>query len=239
MKLITNLPGKLRVLFGLLRGLTVVLAAFWLLVLIVGAWSQSRLGEGTKLMLTLGEAAVQTVPATVAKPSPSSKPDALVLTGLRGQLQVNLLSREADLVSAARWSVFPAMLAGLVFSWLVFGALRDICANLERGDVFTERNLRLIRNIGVTLIGYCFVDGAMGLWASHVMGGYLSAHASLTSLGEVLHFPAQVGALHFTLPPWSLGYAGTGGLITGCLVLVVSEAFRQGLALKTESDLTV
>ena len=62
-------------------------------------------------------------------------------------------------------------------------------------------------------------------------------HVALTGLGEALRLPAQAGALHFTLPPGSFSYAG--GFVTGCLVLVISEAFRQGLVLKTESDLTV
>jgi Protein of unknown function (DUF2975) len=34
-------------------------------------------------------------------------------------------------------------------------------------------------------------------------------------------------------------FSAQSGLVTGLLVLVISEAFRQGLALKTENDLTV
>jgi hypothetical protein len=41
------------------------------------------------------------------------------------------------------------------------------------------------------------------------------------------------------MPMATIPFAGVGGLIIGCLVLMLSEAFRQGLALKTENDLTV
>lgn len=237
MKIFTNLPGNLRVLFGFLRGVTAFFAAFWLLDLTFGAWIQTRFTDQPKLMVTLGEVSLHASPQALALTTPTGKPASVALNGLRGQLQLDLLSRDADLVSAARWSLFPAMAAGLIFSWLLFGALRQICANIEHGEVFSEKNLRLVRSIGVILIAYSFVHGAIALWASRVMGGYLSGHVALTGLAEAIRFPAGVGALDFTLSPAVFPLAG--GLITGCLVLVISEAFRQGLALKTESDLTV
>ena len=238
MKTFTNLPGYLRILFGFLRGLTLVLAAFWLLDLTFGAWFQRQFMDDPNLMVTLGEVSLQAAPEALALTSRTTKPPSVELHGLRGQLNLNLLSRDADLVSAARWSLFPAMAAGLAFSWLMFGALRQVCANIERGEIFSEKNLRLVRSIGVMLIAYSFVGGAISLWASHVMGGYLSEHVALTGLGEAIRFPTHGMAFNYTLPS-SFLQAGGGGLITGCLVLVISEAFRQGLALKTESDLTV
>jgi hypothetical protein len=71
----------------------------------------------------------------------------------------------------------------------------------------------------------------------HVMGSYLSQHAVLTGIKTSFQFPGGVGAVYFNLPENLFSYMDT--LITGCLVLVASEAFRQGLVLKTESDLTV
>ena len=240
MKIFPNLPGNLRILFGFSRGLTALLAAFWLFQLTMGAWFQTRFMADQNLMVTLGEVSLQAAPGALALTTRTAKPGEVVLHGLRGQLNLNLnlLSGEANLVSAARWSLLPAMAAGLAFSWLVFGALRQVCANIERGEVFSDKNLRLVRSIGVLLIAYGFVGGATGFWASHVMGGYLSEHVALTGLGEAIRFPTNGAAFNFTLPS-SFSYAGGGGLVTGCLVLVVSEAFRQGLVLKTESDLTV
>ena len=237
MKTFTNLPGYLRIFFGFFRVLTVIFAFFWLLALTFGTWIQARFVDEPKLMVTLGEISLQAAPGALALTSRTAPPGSVVLDGLRGKLQLNVLSRDPALVSAARWSIIPAMLAGLVFSWMLFGALRHICANIERGEVFSEKNLRLVRSIGVLLIAYTLVGGVIAVWASQVMGGYLSGHVALTGLGEALRFPAGAGALHFTLPPRSFSYAG--GFVTGCLVLVISEAFRQGLVLKTESDLTV
>ena len=237
MKIFTNLPGYLRVLFSFFRGLTLLLAAFWLLTLMFGSWIQARFAGEPKLLVTLGEVSLQAAPGALALTSPTAPPGSVVLGGLRGQLRLDLFSHDAAMVAAARWAILPAMLAGVVFAWMLFGALRHICANIERGEVFSEKNLRLVRSIGVLLIAYTLVGGVIAVWTSQVMGGYLSGHVALTGLGEALRLPAQAGALHFTLPPGSFSYAG--GFVTGCLVLVISEAFRQGLVLKTESDLTV
>ena len=237
MKIFSTLPGYLRVFFGFMRGLTVVFAVFWLLLLTLGTWLETRFASKPNLSVTLGEVSLQTTPGALALTSHTAKPDSLVLHGLRGQLNLDVLNGDAELISAARWTILPAMAAGLAYSWMLFGALRHVCANIERGEVFSEKNLRLVRSIGVILIAYSFVHGAIALWGSHVMGGYLSAHVALTGLGEAIRFPATAGALQFTLSGDL--FPSLGGLITGCLVLVVSEAFRQGLALKTESDLTV
>lgn len=237
MKIFTNLPGSLRVLFGFIRGLTVVLAVFWLLILTINTLLPKRTAD-PKLMVTLGEVSLQAAPGALALANPTGKLVPVVLGGLRGKLQLNVLSDDAPLVSAARWSLLPAIMAGLIFSWLIFGALRDVCANIERGDVFSEKNLRLVRSIGLMLIVYSIAGGLISVWASHIMGGYLSEHVALTGLGGVIRFPNYGWAVDFSLPA-GFSYAGGGGLVTGCLVLVVSEAFRQGLALKTENDLTV
>ncbi len=231
MKIFTNLPGNLRVLFGALRILSVLLGAFWLLMLSFGSRIPKQFAGETKLMVSVGEVVLQAGPAAVALNSDSAKPGSLGLNFLRGNLQVDLCSPDAGLVSALRWTVIPAALVLIVFSWVLFSSLRTVCGNIERGEVFNENNLRLVRGIGMTLMAYSLVSAVAGFWAAHVMGSYLVQHVSVAGL------PAGAGALGFLMPAGLLTVPG--GLVIGGLVLVVSEAFRQGLTLKTESDLTV
>jgi hypothetical protein len=149
-------------------------------------------------------------------------------------LEVDLGSNDPGMISAVRRALIPAFLVFSTFSWILFSALRNVCANIACGDVFSEKNLRLVRSIGLTLIVYNFAGGLVWIWGSQVFSGYLNQHVVLTGLAGGLQLPG--GAL-FTLAPGPL--ASPGGLVTGCLVLVVAEAFRHGLNLKTENELTV
>lgn len=230
MKLFTNLPGSLRALFGALRLVVVLLAAFWFFTLTFNAWIQKRFVDEPKLIVTVGEvtATESAQPPTLV--STTAGPGALILGDLNSPLQADLLTGDAALISAVRWTILPAMTAFVVFSWWLFGSLRAVCANIERGQVFTETNLRLVRGIGGLLIAYSVVTLVLGVWGAHVMNDYLAHHVTATG------FASSPGALRFSLggqfPQW-------GGLVTGLVVLVVSETFRQGLTLKTENDLTV
>ncbi len=237
MKLFTNLPGNLRVLFGFLRILTVIMATFWLLTLTFNTWLQNRFVDEPKLMVTVGEISLPAAPGAVGLSADRAKPGSLNLPALRGTLQMDLCSKDAALVSALRWTMIPSMVVIVAFSWILFSSLRNVCANIERGEVFSDTNLRLVRGIGVTLIVYSLVGTGLEIWASQVMGGYLSQHVVLTGLQTSLQVAGGSGPLHFNFSPGLL--SAQGGLITGCLVLVVAEAFRQGLKLKTENDLTV
>ena len=237
MKISTNLPRLLRLLFGFLRTMTMILAVFWLLTLSYNTWIQKRLGHDTRLMASVGEISLPTAPGSVGLNSDTATPGSLLLPSLRGMLQVDLAGNDNALVSALRWSIFPSMAALIGFSYVLFTALLILCRNLERGDVFNEENLRLVRRIGLNLIAYSLVSAALETWASYILGGYFSQHVALTGLKISLPFASGAGALHFNLPA---GLVTTpGGLLIGCLVLVVAEAFRQGLNLKTENDLTV
>jgi len=232
MKLFNNLPGGLRAAFGALRFATVILGAFWLFMATFNGWVAKRFSDNPKLMVAVGEISLPAGVRAVELASQSTKPGDLKVGGLRGGLEVDLLSDDAALVSAVRWTMIPAMATFIAFSWLLFGSLRTVCANIERGEVFNEINLRLVRNIGLLFIGYSLLGLVLQLWAQYSMGGYLNQHVTLAGLGT-----GAAGALRFSLS--NSQFPNWGGLLTGCLVLVVAEAFRQGLNLKTENDLTV
>lgn len=237
MKIFTNLPGNLRALFGFLRIVTILMGTFWVLTFTFNTWIQNRFVDEPKLIVTVGEIALPTAPGAVKLNSDTAKPGSLALGSLRGTLQMDLCSKDPALASALRLTILPSMITVIIFSYVLFTSLRNLCANLEVGDVFNEENLRLVRRIGGTLIVYSLVGMVLGLLGSAVLGIYFQEHVVLTGVQATLPFSQGPAALQFSLRPGFL--TNQGGLVTGCLVLVVAEAFRQGLKLKTENDLTV
>ncbi len=237
MKIFPNLAGSLRFYFGLARVLAVLFATFWFVTLTFGPSIRKFFGDGPGLMVSLGEASLLTQPNAVGLSADSAKPGALLLHDLRGALQIDLLTKDAALLSALRWTVYPAVVAFVTFSWLLFGSLRALCANIERREVFSEDNLRLVRNIGWLLIGYSLAVVAVNLLAVHTMGSYLQEHVALTGLKTDGQFPAGLGAVKLSFS--STPFPSELGLVMGCLMLMLCEAFRQGLQIKTENDLTV
>ena len=250
MKLFTNLPGKLRILFSILRIVTVVLAAIWLQVLFFGPALARRLQSDSQLMVSVGEVSFQSaagsppageisisnrpVAGAVVLESDHAKPGAVALSSLRAGLQLDLASNDPALTSAVRRLLVPSVVIFTTISWLLFTALLRVCANIERGEVFTEQNFRMVRGIGVILMVSSLINALHGIWTAYVIGGYFNAHVTLT--GMLSGFHVAGGSTHLS-PGWWM--ARWDGLVIGCLVLVVAEAFRQGLKLKTENDLTV
>jgi hypothetical protein len=237
MKPFTNLPGNLRMLFGFLRITTVLVAVFWLLCLSYNTWIQQTFGHDARLIATVGEITLPVSPGVVGLASNTATPGSLALHSLRGTLQVDLCSTDAALVSALRRSIIPSMAVVIIFAFVLFTSLRNLCGNLGRGDVFNEENLRLVRRIGLSLVAYSLLGAGAQLWTLHVLGGYFRDHVVLTGLQMSLPFVNGTNPLNFNLAAGLI--TAPGGVLIGCLVLVVAEAFRQGLALKTENDLTV
>ncbi len=237
MKLFTNLPGTLRALFGFLRIMTIIMAVFWALTLVYNTWIQKNFGHDTKLIATIGEISLPNTQGKIGLGSNTASPGSLVLSALRGTLQVDLAGQDSTLNSAIRQAIVPSMAVLILFSYVLFTALRNLCGNLAGGQVFNEENLRLVRRIGLNLILYCIISAGLEIWASHILSSYFTQHVVLTGLQASLPFAEGSGPLQFHV---SAGLITTqGGVLIGCLVLVVAEAFRQGLSLKTENDLTV
>jgi len=250
MKLFTNLPGNLRIFFSFLRIVTVILAAIWLQVLLFGPALARHMKSDSQLMVSVGEVSFQPadgsapageisisnrpVTGAVLLESDHAKLGAVALSSLRAGLQLDLASNDPALTSALRRLLVPSVVIFTTISWLLFTALRKVCANIERGEVFTEQNFRMVRSIGVILMVSSLINGLQGIWNAYVIGGYFNAHVTLTGMFSGLHVAG--GSAHI-LPGWWM--AGGNGLVIGLLVLVVAEAFRQGLNLKTENDLTV
>lgn len=230
MKIYPNLSGGLRFYFGLARALALGFAVFWFLTLTFGPWFKQFVGNDAKLMVSVGEALLPSDSVGTGLTSDTAKPGSLAVVGLRGSLRADLLSGDAPLVAALRWTIYPCIAVFALFAWLLFGSLRDVCANIDRGDAFSEKNLLVVKRIGQTFIAFCLTGLVAQLWAAHAMGGYLSQHVVFAAV-------KSGGAVHFILPGGL--FPLESGLVLGFMVLLLTGAFRQGLNLKTENDLTV
>ncbi len=232
MKIFPNLAGGLRFYFGLARALALVFAAFWFLVLTFSPALKQLFGEDPKLMVSVGQVTLPANAHGVGLSSDTAKPGSLAVVSLNGSLQADLLSRDASLVAALRRTIYPCIAVFVAFAWMLFGSLRGVCTNIGQGEAFSEKNLRQVKSVGLIFIGFSLVGFAVQLWAAHIMGGYLSQHVVATGLNV-----GGPGTVHFSLPGGLFPFEG--GLVTGFMMLLLTEAFRQGLNLKTENDLTV
>jgi len=93
-----------------------------------------------------------------------------------------------------------------------------------------------VQIIGFSLLVFSVVSAAAEGWFQYVLFDYLAHHAQLSISGSAIRLPAP-GEFHFETGSNSL--LGNSYFFTGLLVLALSEVFRQGLTLKTDSDLTI
>lgn len=231
MKLFPNLAGSLRFYFGLARALTLVFSACWILALVFGPLLHPFVGRDAKLMVSVGEIFIQTKQNPVTLTSDVARAGSLAMIGLRGNFFADLLTDDAALLSALRWTVLPVVLVLAGFAWFLFSALRAICTNIERHDIFSKNNLNLVRRVGLIIIVSSVAGLALQFFAARVMGSYITAHVTISGLPishEVIRFNFSSGI-----------FPSEFGIVTGCVVLLLTQAFRQGLQLKTENDLTV
>jgi len=151
----------------------------------------------------------------------------VALTNVRGTLEINGTSTNAELTSLVRWDLVLRIAVGLAFCYVLCDLLCKLCANVERGEIFSEKNTRLVRNLGITIIGAQAVGFAVGTWYAHLIRIFLEQKVVTEGVRLQIY---QRGTM-FSLD--------LGMVVTGCLVLALGEVFRQGLALKKENELTV
>lgn len=146
---------------------------------------------------------------------------------LSGIVLLNPRSPNPALTKAIRYALIPTFLVVCLVTWLICTLLRNTCARVEQGEIFSDDNLRTIRNVGLTLLISPLCQGAFELWCRIWLNSYLATEVKVTGIAATLQF----GNWDFNL--------FIKELVTGLLVLLLAEAFRQGLALKKENDLTV
>jgi hypothetical protein len=153
----------------------------------------------------------------------------------RGDISIRRFSAKAvlhtsidnqPLVNRVRWMNLPFLVFAFALSFVLTGLLRKLCQNIENGEMFTDQNFRFLRNIGLVLIAGDIIYNTLVVSFHYVVVRYIAEHMTLTGID------GAVQSNWFT----SLIFSG---VITGLLVFLFAEAFRQGLTLKQENELTV
>jgi len=130
------------------------------------------------------------------------------------------------------------ILVHAAFAVFLFDLLRRLFRNVQAGQSFTESNIRLVHRIGIAVIVFAILSSVFVAFHDYAIISYLQQHG----LGQGL----ETGFVHpnsnFNLGDGSGQLEVSfnwGAVLTGLLILALGEVFRQGLALKTEADLTV
>jgi hypothetical protein len=166
--------------------------------------------------------------------SPSGGDSNFTVTALRGNL-ILFAEKAGGLVEVVKHWGLPMILLNMIFFAVLFDLLRRLFRNVGRGDSFTLQSVRLVQMLGGWLILFSLVSAFAEHWFSEAAFAYLAQHTTLTISGTALHLPAP----HNRIMP-HVGFPfGSPVFFSGLLVLALSEVFRQGLALKSENDLTV
>ena len=130
---------------------------------------------------------------------------------------------QADLRFPARKGVFYFANMGIIVALLAFGLwvltlLRRVFQTLRDGRPFDRANAGRIRWIGLAFIIGELARTGLGLFWSYYAG---------------THFTA--GGMRFVVHP----DLSITGIVTGLIVVVIAEVFRQGTQLEDEQSLTV
>ncbi|MBU6298826.1 MAG: DUF2975 domain-containing protein [Alphaproteobacteria bacterium] len=157
------------------------------------------------------------------------------VSALRGNMTMSV-DQASGLIEVLKHYGLPLILLSTIYFAMLFDLLRRLFRNVGRGDSFTQQSLHLVQTIGVSLLVFSLVSAVAESWFSREMLTYLAQHTVVSISGTAIHFPVPQG----TVISGGHGFPfGSPYFFSGLLVLALSEVFRQGLALKSENDLTV
>lgn len=222
------LPKIFRWVFTVLAGFTAVAAVILCVVIAVDPHLPRGAHFGPATVDLMGQ------PGTISL-LPSRGDFDFSVSAFRGTITL-FVAKAGGLIEIVKHYGLPLVLVDLIFFAVLFELLRRLFRNVGRGDSFTTLTVRLVQMVGFLLIAFSFVSAfAEGLFA-HAAFAYFAAHAVITISGSQLHLPAP----HYVMLPRSDGFPfGSPLFFSGLLVLALSEVFRQGLALKSENELTI
>jgi Protein of unknown function (DUF2975) len=93
-----------------------------------------------------------------------------------------------------RWYGMPMTLAYVVFSAMILDVLRRLFRNVESGETFTVRNIRLVHNIGAAIVVFTLASALAQTWFSQRLAAYLNQlkpGMSFTADDQVVTGPGQ------------------------------------------------
>jgi hypothetical protein len=194
----------------------------------------------SELVLELGPVGLVPEPDALTVRLGEGDSAALTINNLQGTVSVK--NPDPGVLALIRWHTLPLILGCAAFTAVLFDRLRRLFRNLERGESFTERSVRLVHQIGGIIIVFSLLSAAATSWQDQAVTSWLTRHATVQGVKMTFATPNE-GGYRFTHNGQEVGFhfggGGILGILTGLLVLSLGEVFRQGLALKKENDLTI
>jgi len=219
-----NLPRILRVLFDILQAVTFLGGLFQIvLYLVYPQFHITVLRSEPIAYVHLSN------PGLVHARSSTGDAAEVELTSLNGSLVVKNAGESAELSSLLRWRFLLCGAPGVIFPIFLFGLLSQLCSKVEQGEIFSVRNTTLVRNLGITILGYQAISIGGSIGYAYMVSRFVHRYVVVEGIQLNVGWYGNHG---WFSPSASL-------IVTGCLVLLLAKVFRQGLELKSENELTV
>lgn len=157
-------------------------------------------------------------------------------------VRASLSTSNASAGNAYLRAVRPAMAALLLLvglsSLLVCELFRRVFRQVANGESFTPANIRHVHRIGLLILVSTIAIALLQGWASHAAATFVRENVQVEGLqiDPTPDLPKGGIGMRFGDFPVSISLAG---IFAGLIVLALGEAFRQGLLLKEDSELTV
>lgn len=213
-----------------LKGLRAAFVGFrWLFILcVLGVVYQMIVGPAS-LTATIGLAPDST---TVVRNT--SAPEALLhLGGLKADVKVPVgTAADAQLKTVARLATLPWMGAAAFAGLVLCEIVQRMIKNLETGELFSDRNVKLLRVFAIVLVASAVIVRVLEGAGNYLFGEYAAAHLTVTG-ARVL-----ASAEHTAIGEFQLSL-GNADVLVALLLLLILLAFKQGAALKQDSELTI
>jgi hypothetical protein len=227
-----KLTRFIRRVFAVLEVLTVTMMVIWC----VAIFALPRLSADTKV--DLGRIGLKPETGKFELQYGNPNRETLTLKNLQGDLALKNPSRDDHLYKMIKACELPVILLNAAFLFVLCELLRRQFRNVERGETFSEPNIRLVRKIGVTILAFALLSGVAQCWYNYEITTYLQPYVTVQGIHMVLVAPTGPSAITFSFGHFDF-HIGLGRLLFGLLVLSLGEVFRQGLALKEETALTI
>jgi hypothetical protein len=180
---------------------------------------------------------VDTLPVQITR---DSKTGGIVLGKLTAQLAlVDADAAGRDFLALVRWTKFFSGFVIAVGALVIFDLLWRLCRNVERGEIFTEQNLRFVHRLGTALVIISVGSSVVETWNRYQLRTFVQQHFTFSGLQPF--YANTLGGGFFGRVEDFIRTAtlDVSMLLVGLLVILLAEAFRQGLALQKEAELTV
>lgn len=139
---------------------------------------------------------------------------------------------DSDLRTAARVATIPWMFVAAFAGVVLCEIVQRLIRNLEAGEMFSEANRKLLRNFAYVLVGGTLLERIIEACGNFVFGRYAASHLTVGG-APVLGRVDNVAITEFQLS------FGNHELLVILLLLLVVWAFKEGAAIKRDTDLTI